>query len=695
MIGNEDRKAARRVGVPPLARSEDHVCPVCLAPVTVSQDAFRCRTCHRSFPLIDGIPVFAECPESDYGTMPRSELEELVRLCQDQGWERGTTSFLGRKPLPEADFWASYLFPEIRAAGRLLLPPNPRAKVLDLGCGIGPLSVNFARYVSEVVAMDRGWAQLQLLRLRAQQAGLGNLRMVCAGDRQHLPFPAGTFDIVLLNGVLEWIGTQNGGNPRQQQQNFLSEVRRVLKPLGEIYIGIENRFAFAYLTGMADEHTHLRFVTLLPRRIADLLSEMKSGKPYRVYTYSRWGYRKLLREAGFRATRFYLPRSNYRNISEIVEGESSSVFAEAFCLKSGLRGVKRRPLKALAYPYLAHSYSIVAGNGQLARSLIEEAVAKLEGWLAAEGPGTPKLQPLLVRIGDTSVALVSIAEKQGAGSFMLRIPLTPQAAHRQHHNFQVLDKLVNSLAPDCSLRDLLPESVAILDCKGQPVFVHRLCTGFDLRHCYQPEDQQSIFRLGLDFLLQLNRELGEHRAHSVAAIEAWLRKREEYVYRIAPTFPEGSLQSLIEYSIDCLSQEPPLAVWTHGDFWPGNLLGTARGDRLTGIVDWEFADPEGMPLTDLLQFLLYTKGLVTGQGFTPLLAERLSARRFEDDERPFVEEYCRELGVSDRAIWPLAFMAWLDWVYRRTSVHGYLPSWRGREIDSFLEAVGKLTCVAV
>jgi aminoglycoside phosphotransferase (APT) family kinase protein len=144
-----------------------------------------------------------------------------------------------------------------------------------------------------------------------------------------------------------------------------------------------------------------------------------------------------------------------------------------------------------------------------------------------------------------------------------------------------------------------------------------------------------------------------------------------------------------------LRAEAPAVVFTHGDFWLGNLLGTEKGDLLTGVVDWKFADPEGLPLLDLLQLLLGTKGMHSGTGFTRSLTERLVARKFEDDEKALVEEYCGVLGISDRSIWHLVFMAWLEWVYRRTSMQGYLPSWRQREMDGFLEAASKLSCATV
>ncbi len=43
-------------------------------------------------------------------------------------------------------------------------------------------------------------------------------------------------------------------------------------------------------------------------------------------------------------------------------------------------------------------------------------------------------------------------------------------------------------------------------------------------------------------------------------------------------------------------------TWVHGDFWCGNLL-TADG-RVSGVVDWEAASPDGEPLRDLVRFAI-------------------------------------------------------------------------------------------
>jgi ubiquinone/menaquinone biosynthesis C-methylase UbiE/aminoglycoside phosphotransferase (APT) family kinase protein len=671
-------------------RGEDYACPVCLGCVLLHDDQLKCSKCSLSFPVIDGIPVFAKRTASDCGKMACSELEDLGRHCHAYGWRNGVASFLAEKESGAGEFWARYFVPGARGAGRLLLPANRRGKVLDVGCGLGPLSMNFAQYMDEVTAMDCGLAQLQLLRIRAEEAGRHNLRLVCAGDRQRFPFRSASFDIVLLNGVLEWVATKLEGEPRQQQLRFLMEVHRVLKPDGAVYIGIENRFALDYLTGMADEHTDLRFVTLLPRRIANLLSQAKCGQPYRVYTYSRRGYRKLLRKAGFATSRLYVPWPNYRNIRRIEQGHRDLSPIGEVARRSLLKAAKLRS-KAFVYPYLAHSFSIVAGKTQLRRSLLEEFVAKLEDWLATQSPGPRRLEPLDIRIGETSVALVSVGDKTDASSarFMLRIPLVPQAECRQRHNFQMLERLTSCLASSF-IGQVVPRPIVHLECDGQSAFVHRLCHGFDLRQYYQSKDRAAVYRLGLNFLLKLSHAQVERRAHSVASLRAWLSKREAHLCATVPAVRQGGLHLLVESALASLEHEPPLSVWMHGDFWPGNLLSTAKCDQLTGVVDWEFAECEGMPLIDLLHLLLYTEALAVGRPFSQVLAERVFAGRFASDEKPFIKEYCEALDVSNRAMWALAFMAWLDWVYRRAGVHGYLPSWHEREVHSFLETVNTL-----
>src|SRR4030065_2206102 len=88
--------------------------------------------------------------------------------------------------------------------------------------------------------------------IRQQQEHVRNIRFVRA-DWLRLPFPDNSFDLVVANGVLEWLGLSDySRNPRQVQQEFLKEARRVLKPGGCLYVGTENRFGISFFAGARD-----------------------------------------------------------------------------------------------------------------------------------------------------------------------------------------------------------------------------------------------------------------------------------------------------------------------------------------------------------------------------------------------------------------------------------------------------------
>jgi thiamine kinase-like enzyme len=204
-----------------------------------------------------------------------------------------------------------------------------------------------------------------------------------------------------------------------------------------------------------------------------------------------------------------------------------------------------------------------------------------------------------------------------------------------------------------------------------------------------------VFRLGLDFLSGLNQTKAHGFDQSDKSLDAWLRTRAHHLCASLPTAKDRRLQLLVDEALAVLRDEKLPAIWVHGDFWPGNLLGTGRLNHLSGVVDWEFAESDSIPMIDLFHLMLYTKALAVRKGLGQVFAERFVAGHFDDDEVPFLRKYCEGVGISNRAVWGLAFAGWLEWVSRRVSAHGYIPSWQANEIDSFLDNVTKLPTTAV
>ena len=254
--------------------------------------------------VLDGIPFF--CEDRYWGKTPKEKLERALKVLDERGWEAFKKEFEGK---------FDFTFEENRADWRFPILLSKSSTVLDAGAGMGRISIPLARVVGKVVSVDQSFLRMKFLKKRAQQDGLNNIE-VCVGDLFDLPFPKESFDLIVMNGLLEWIGmTDRYSNPREAQLKALQICRTLLKPRGYLYIGIENRFAFSYLRGI--DHSGLRYTSYMPRFLADWYTRLRKGERYSTYTYSARGYRKLLREAGFNNMELYLVYPGY-NVPRIT-----------------------------------------------------------------------------------------------------------------------------------------------------------------------------------------------------------------------------------------------------------------------------------------------------------------------------------------------------------------------------------------
>ncbi len=103
------------------------------------------------------------------------------------------------------------------------------SRVLDLGCGMGFLSLEAARLVGPegmVYAVDSSPGALEELARRAEEMGFGNLHTL-HGDISRLPLEDGVMDAVIARSVLSYVTDRSA---------VLREAVRVLRPGGVLSI---------------------------------------------------------------------------------------------------------------------------------------------------------------------------------------------------------------------------------------------------------------------------------------------------------------------------------------------------------------------------------------------------------------------------------------------------------------------------
>lgn len=112
------------------------------------------------------------------------------------------------------------------------------ARILEVGCGAGLLTVDLARRGYTIEALDRVKSMVDLTRRNALRCGLENRVNAHIGDVYQLPFGDGTFGCLIALGVLPWVADIKAA---------LTEISRVLLPGGYAILSADNRYRLNHL----------------------------------------------------------------------------------------------------------------------------------------------------------------------------------------------------------------------------------------------------------------------------------------------------------------------------------------------------------------------------------------------------------------------------------------------------------------
>ncbi len=156
-------------------------------------------------------------------------------------------------------------------------------KVLEVGCGIGTDTINFARHGAQVTAVDLSKMSLDIARQRAEVFGLRDRIRFFQADAERLSdiVPLEAYDLVYSFGVIHH-------TPRPDRA--LEEIRKYLRPGGQLKIMVYNRWSWKVFWILCT-YGRARFWRL--SRLVANYSEAQTGCPV-TYTYTRRQARRWL-----------------------------------------------------------------------------------------------------------------------------------------------------------------------------------------------------------------------------------------------------------------------------------------------------------------------------------------------------------------------------------------------------------------
>jgi ubiquinone/menaquinone biosynthesis C-methylase UbiE len=402
-------------------------CLNCGTKLSVSEEKCSCPECLAEWPIVGGIPRFFQMPSYYWGEVGRDKAGELLDAARKESWAKAVQAHF-----PNDENMRLSLLDLQRASWAPMLGLDERSVALDVGCGYGAITHSISRLVGELYSIEAIPERIEFTQERLRQEGIYNVRLIQASATA-LPLVEKSFDLVVTNGVLEWVGEwDTRDDPRHAQLKFLSTIRRLLKDGGVLVIGIENRFGYPLFLGECD-HSGIPYTSLVPRCVASFMlrhssvphhrTRLNPQREYRTFTYSERGYRKLLKEAGFANVSCHWAEPGYNQPYYLTPLAVPHWISEQFLelldhpAPSSQKGWRRWLKRSLAFSGILHlvlpEFVFVASHGMSRRTRFQswlqgrlESVTKIGA--GATGPqGTvwalythPFAQKSVVRLGD-------------------------------------------------------------------------------------------------------------------------------------------------------------------------------------------------------------------------------------------------------------------------------------------------------
>lgn len=648
--------------------SSDFICVKCQGRLFRLEQKLQCSSCMSEFIIDDGIIDFRGNRQGYYfNPISATNMDTLINQIGVDNWSQTVRSFIKCVGPKSPDSWIDNLVVDSRYAWKIFLDSDKSKSLLDIGCGLGNLVSNLAPHFGKVYAMDLTYKRLQFTQKRSLIFNASDdFSFIAGGDQKYLPFPDRSIDCVTLSGVLEWVGEgdtapYNSGNkfrrlwhmlannfgessPRSIQIAFLKEIRRVLKEDGQLFVGIENRLNYEYFVSRPDHHSNLKYGSLMPRFMANLYSIFVKHQPYRTFTYSIPGYRKLFAEAGFDSLEFIGLFDGYSFLRKMLPFTKIGKIWQP----SKEKYLKE---KIFSNKYFVPAYGIVASSSNRKRTSVHDKI--FNAITQKMGGGISQnfiTKSYIVTDKEKLIINCNIAAKD----VVVKIPLNEASLLAQKKNKELLIK-VSGLS-------VSPDFICQVEERGLQGFVEEEVKGDII---------SALIRSNISHK-NLYQGIGELLGKLNSPESVMLKGKTEFsgdIYKRVVEYPlkdlfvelkDKSLNDyLYEYFSDNLKGKYVGSGIYHGDLSVSNIMMTPDGSYQ--LIDWEGGMENGIPVLDAINFIgSYYRHTNAQAGMNDTINVLTNDNFKESEEWNFLVEQYKYWGIDLNLHKSLVYLNWLS-----------------------------------
>lgn len=287
-------------------------------------------------------------------------------------------------------------------------------------------------------------------------------------------------------------------------------------------------------------------------------------------------------------------------------------------------------------------------------------------------PTTWQIKRFTPTVSDKTVLFLGPAGQPAVA--VLKLSHTRSAALTMAWEQSVLDTLGHDhrLAGWSSL---LPSLLANGIVRGRRYQVEGLLPGLDARRVLSNPPASARMQIAAAMAIgELHRRTARLTNIDVDFVATWLNKPISQLQQLG--FDPAVLAALTTALYGALVGRRLALSWIHGDFVPDNLLVTPDGGHILGIVDWEAARPNDLPLLDLVHLLLASRVSAEGREMGDVVRRLLNGSGWTPSEQALLHEAQAQLPGEALDGRSLLLLAWLRHVTANlTKSDRYAKNW--------------------
>jgi O-antigen/teichoic acid export membrane protein/aminoglycoside phosphotransferase (APT) family kinase protein len=301
------------------------------------------------------------------------------------------------------------------------------------------------------------------------------------------------------------------------------------------------------------------------------------------------------------------------------------------------------------------------------------------------------------QLTDNDVAVLSVGPKAGAPQAMLKLPMSAYgvAALRSQR------RALASLHADARLgewRTLVPQVLAEGELNGQTFALEQIMPGINaLTLLADPAMRPGMLKAAVAAITQLHERTARPARVDAALFEGWVDQPMAVLRRAIAQRPQANaysskLDSIAAQLRSALTGRCVSLSRIHGDYWPGNILMSQGGHAVTGIVDWDEARLEDLPLFDQVNLLLSARMLAKRCELGPIVLSFLQGETWSSEERELLDRAAKSTLDEPLDARSMVALFWLrhaswhlgeggryrhHWLWITRNVEGVLRGMRG------------------